>query len=309
MEPFKSILVDVDATASAHPALERGVLLAQACGASLTVVDVVTVPSHARHYLPSALEENLAREQRRQLERVAESVKDVRVETKLLVGRPATVLIQEVLRSNHDLLMRSHARDLTASGSQPFGAVDMELLRKCPCTALLARHGRAAVPPVIAAAVNASDEGIEAQELNAKILETSSLIASRLRAAPPRLLQAWVPYAERMIRSHAADDQFGSYVESARQRAESDLSKLVQSSDAWLPGVQPTLRRGAPEDVIPEFVVAEGIDLLVMGTVARGGLVGVLLGNTAERILRKLPCSVLAVKPDGFVSPVRLDAS
>ena len=55
--------------------------------------------------------------------------------------------------------------------------------------------------------------------------------------------------------------------------------------------------------------MAEGIDLVVMGTVARAGIAGMLIGNTAERVLRKLPCSVLTVKPDGFVSPVRLDAS
>ena len=67
------------------------------------------------------------------------------------------------------------------------------------------------------------------------------------------------------------------------------------------------MRRGEPEDVIPEFVVAEGIDLVVMGTVARNGIAGMLLGNTAERGLRKLPCSVLTVKPEAFVSPVRLD--
>ncbi len=53
--------------------------------------------------------------------------------------------------------------------------------------------------------------------------------------------------------------------------------------------------------------MGEGIDLVVMGTVARGGLAGLLIGNAAERMLRKLPCSVLAVKPDGFVSPVRLE--
>jgi nucleotide-binding universal stress UspA family protein len=52
--------------------------------------------------------------------------------------------------------------------------------------------------------------------------------------------------------------------------------------------------------------VSEGVDVLVMGTVARGGIPGMLIGNTAERVLRKLPCSVLTVKPDGFESPVRL---
>jgi nucleotide-binding universal stress UspA family protein len=67
------------------------------------------------------------------------------------------------------------------------------------------------------------------------------------------------------------------------------------------------LRRGKPDNVIPEFVVSEGIDVLVMGTLARAGISGVLIGNTAERVLRKLPCSVLTLKPDGFVSPVRIE--
>lgn len=113
MEPFTRILVDVDATAIAHPALERAVRLARSSGATLTITDVMTVPPHARRYLPAALEEEMVSDRRQQLARVADTVTDVRAESKLLVGRPATVLVQEVLRSNHDLLMRSHARDLT----------------------------------------------------------------------------------------------------------------------------------------------------------------------------------------------------
>jgi nucleotide-binding universal stress UspA family protein len=50
-----------------------------------------------------------------------------------------------------------------------------------------------------------------------------------------------------------------------------------------------------------------GVELVVMGTVARAGIAGFLIGNTAERVLGKLPCSVLA-KPDGFVCPVSLDS-
>jgi nucleotide-binding universal stress UspA family protein len=44
-----------------------------------------------------------------------------------------------------------------------------------------------------------------------------------------------------------------------------------------------------------------------MGTISRTGVAGLLIGNTAERVLQKANCSVLAVKPDGFSSPVRLD--
>lgn len=43
-----------------------------------------------------------------------------------------------------------------------------------------------------------------------------------------------------------------------------------------------------------------------MGRVARTGLSGLFMGNTAETVLRSVDCSVLALKPDGFVSPVRL---
>ena len=309
MEAFKSILVDVDVTANAHPALERAVRLARAFGATLTLTDVVTVPQHARHYLPPTLEEELVVERRQQLARVANAVSDVRAEAKLLVGRPATVLIQEVLRSNHDLLMRSHARELVASGPKPFGGVDMELLRKCPCPVLLARHGSPASHPQIVAAVNASTEEAEEQALNEKIVELALLMATHLEVGPPRLLQVWKPFAERMTRRQSTDDQFASYVDGARQRAASDLTRLARSFEGRLAETQSTLRRGEPDDVIPKFVVAEGIDLVVMGTVARAGIAGMLIGNTAERVLRKLPCSVLTVKPDGFVSPVRLDPS
>ena len=67
------------------------------------------------------------------------------------------------------------------------------------------------------------------------------------------------------------------------------------------------LLKGDPADVIAEFAKTGRVDLIVMGTVARTGIAGLLIGNTAETILQRVDCSVLAVKPDGFVSPVGLD--
>jgi nucleotide-binding universal stress UspA family protein len=65
------------------------------------------------------------------------------------------------------------------------------------------------------------------------------------------------------------------------------------------------LPKGEAGELIPEVAERERIDLVVMGTVARSGIPGFFIGNTAERILHSLPSSVLAVKPDGFVSPVK----
>jgi nucleotide-binding universal stress UspA family protein len=45
-------------------------------------------------------------------------------------------------------------------------------------------------------------------------------------------------------------------------------------------------------------------NVVVMATHARGGVAGMMLGNTAERLLTALPCSALVIKPDDFQCPV-----
>ena len=59
-------------------------------------------------------------------------------------------------------------------------------------------------------------------------------------------------------------------------------------------------------EVITEFVEKKKIDVVVMGTLARTGISGFFMGNTAESILNTIDCSMLAVKPPGFMTPVTL---
>ena len=62
-----------------------------------------------------------------------------------------------------------------------------------------------------------------------------------------------------------------------------------------------------PDAAILDYIERHDVELLVMGTVGRAGVLGLITGNTAERLLPQIPCSVLAVKPTGFKSPVMLD--
>jgi len=62
-----------------------------------------------------------------------------------------------------------------------------------------------------------------------------------------------------------------------------------------------------PDFAIMNCIEQHDIDLVVMGTVGRAGISGFITGNTAERLLPRIPCSLLAVKPSGFESPVSLD--
>ncbi len=63
--------------------------------------------------------------------------------------------------------------------------------------------------------------------------------------------------------------------------------------------------KGAAAKMLPAFAIEKNVDLIVMGTVARSGAAGFVMGNTAERILDQIQCSVLALKPDDFVCPIK----
>ena len=64
------------------------------------------------------------------------------------------------------------------------------------------------------------------------------------------------------------------------------------------------LLRGDPTVVIPQRVEELDADLLSIGTVSRTGLSSWLIGNTAEAILDCIDCTVVTLKPEGFVPPV-----
>ena len=57
----------------------------------------------------------------------------------------------------------------------------------------------------------------------------------------------------------------------------------------------------------PKRTMEYDFDLIVMGTVLRTDIPGLFIGRTAEGILNTIDCSVLAVKPPGFVTPVTLE--
>ena len=63
---------------------------------------------------------------------------------------------------------------------------------------------------------------------------------------------------------------------------------------------------GRASDVIAQVAERTRAGVVVMGTLARAGLPGLIIGNTAERLLSYLDASIIAVKPPGFTSPVKL---
>lgn len=69
--------------------------------------------------------------------------------------------------------------------------------------------------------------------------------------------------------------------------------------------VRTRARVGRPFMEISEFAREAGVDLILLGTHGYTGLKHVLLGSTAERVVRHAPCPVLTVRADEheFIAP------
>ncbi|MDZ7712715.1 MAG: universal stress protein [Rhodovibrio sp.] len=87
----------------------------------------------------------------------------------------------------------------------------------------------------------------------------------------------------------------------------SQLDRLLTASglDNGWPKLRRHVVRGNPRSAIPRMVGELGADLLVLGTVARTGVPGLIIGNTAEDVLNSVDIGIVAVKPPGYVSPVQ----
>jgi universal stress protein E len=304
---FNSILVDVDALGPQHPALDAALDLAKHSHAKVKIVDVIRdVPPSARSFVTPRLEREIIDNHREHLERLAcWRQRPVPVETAVLRGAPGVVLVQEVLRHGHDLLVRAHGRDLPAE-APPFGPVDLHLLRLCPCPIWLVGPHDAARTPHLIAAVDSSATHPDEQALNREIIER----ALRLREARGGLLtilHAWQAYGEFLLQPRMTPQVFADFLQHAEQAAHDATTALVAPFVERVTGVRVNVVKGDPADVIPAIAFETQADLIVMGSMGRSGLSGIFMGNTAERVLRRWQSSVFVVKPLGFVSPVALD--
>lgn len=218
---------------------------------------------------------------------------------------PAVNVIRHALRHGHDLIIkRAEPRD----EGRGFTAVDMELLRKSHCPLWLSRpiadhRGEMKVAVAIDPDITQDNE----RDLALRLLRLARALADDC-SGELHVVSCWDFANESYLRNNpwirVTPEELAGMVEEERSGHHRALSGLIEAA-----GIEGRTRvhhlRGQPEKRIPAFVDEEGVDILVMGTLARTGIPGFVIGNTAENIVQKLACSVLALKPNGFVSPVK----
>jgi nucleotide-binding universal stress UspA family protein len=304
---FARILIDIDVLAADHPAIDQGLDFAARAGSAVTLVDTLPdFPPAAMRVLGGGVEQELVEHRRQRLAAIAgRRPASPPIETRLLRGKPSVAIVQEVLRGRHDLVIRSHGREL--GETPPFGPVDLQLLRTCPCPVWLVARTAVAPPRRLLAAVDVSDPAPDARAFSQAIVELAAAIRT-LEDGELTVLHAWQVFGQDLLSSHMSHEDLSEYVAAASADATRMFDDFAGQLGALRAAARFELAEGEPHRVIVDAVKGGRFDLVVIGTVARTGLTGFLMGNTAERVLRDLRGSVLAVKPAGFVSPITLDA-
>ncbi len=322
MSEFSNILLFCDSNAEQSTLIKQAAALMHDSSAVLTICAVVDIDAAeqltgANVVAPSALIDIAVAVQRKRLEESAQTtVGDaVTVEIRILVGKPFVEVTRQVLRNNHDLVMKAVEPDGNLR-SRLFGNTDMNLLRNCPCPVWIVKGtGEQPVRRILAAMDQDPDDPVK-DDLNRQILTLATTLAAT-QDSELHVIHAWRLFGESYLRSsaagipHAEIDEMAAEVGKKRQQwlenllQSFTLETKVEGVDSIVP--QGHVIKGDPRKVVSSRAQLLDIDLVVMGTVARTGIKGFIMGNTAESILSQLDCSVLTVKPSGFVSPITLD--
>lgn len=220
--------------------------------------------------------------------------------------QPAVGIIKTIIEHHHDLLIKE-AEPLGKS-QMGFKAIDMTLLRKCPCPVWLHRPtSKSKQQQRVAVALDPNTNADVQFHLAMRLIELAKSIADTTDQ-PLQILTCW----EYLSHSYLADqarldidrEQLEFEEQTVRQSHQSKLEALIDKSG--LTGdFDVHYLHGKPDEMIPDAVMKQQIDILVMGTLARTGILGFVIGNTAENILQSVNCSLVALKPKGFESPIK----
>jgi universal stress protein E len=300
MQKFRNLLVgiDVDAAgqlaAGSKPALQQALWLATRHAARVTLVHVIAVPEAVGEVLGLQPQSAVSARQRQVNELLTSLVETARqqginAEGRVLFGVDWQEIIALVQQEGHDLVLAG-TRGRSMAGRTLFGSTCNRLLRYCPCPVWSIRNEAVIALRAVLVAHDLGTSGSAALQLGAAIAE--------LQLAELHVLHALeLPEDQYFLASVTADE-----IAAREQAAHQELRAAITALGGNVPATV-TVCTGNAHAAILDYLQRHPVDLLCMGTVARSGLRGLLTGNTAESVLPWIDCSLLAVKPDNFVSP------
>jgi universal stress protein E len=309
---FSKILVATDFSKDADAALGQAMWLAERCAATVTVTHVLTdvrtalleMPTEARWQLVAGDIDEFERALRRKADDRLDGLLaphrggPVALRSETLLGVPFVEIIHAVQKEGHDLVVAG-TRGLSGVKRFVVGSTAEQLVRMCPCPIWI-------VKPEDQEPIRSLLVAVDFSQASGKALELAASLAIQFGCQLNVLHVFDVPAGESIEALELViGSKRGGHIQQVKRAVRQQLCDFVAAHVPHEVKAEMRLASGKPWKVITSSVRRLGVDLVVMGSVARSGIPGFFIGNTADKVLRTCDRSILTLKPDGFVSPVQ----
>jgi universal stress protein E len=307
MDPVRNILVIVDPTVENAAAVTKAARLATATGArvELHICDFTPALDAARHpdaATHAAGTEPVAARHQLHLDRLAASLRAAGVDagTSVDFGNPLhAAIVRKVRAARPDLVVKdTHYHGALRRAF--YTNTDWQLIRECPVPLLLARQAPWQAAPTVAAAIDPNHPLDTGARLDHDIIAAATALGAAIGGRVCLVnvfstLNLMSLGAGTAVAPAVAVQADFATLEALRTLRRTQLDGLaaehaIARADAFLVD-------GITSHALPEFVAEHQVDLLVMGAIARGRLHELFIGSTAERVLDRLACDLLIVRP------------
>ncbi len=284
-------------------ALRRATGLATHHGAELTVlgvVDAVATDNKTLKQRFSHIQANLTRDRALAIDSLIAKIspggtRKVTIKKKVVTGKDYVAVINQATKGGHDLIVKS-VNPQNALKEAIFGSCDMRLMHYSPVPVLVLKPLRRKRWRSVLVAVDLLAETRAESSLNANLLE----VAHGLSAGEDSDLLAVHVLEPGLTGKFGKAPDGKALAASLKADAERRLGRLIDAHEHL--NVTAHLLKGQADQQIVRFVEQQQVDLVVLGSVGRSGLAGVVVGNTAEKIMHQVNCSLLVMKPADWQS-------
>ena len=308
---FTNILLVLDSGVGNSFALERALRLARIENAKLTVCDVVeSIPGDYRRLImaitPHELTESIVADRHENIDALLASIdsKGVSVDTRVLTGKAHIEIAKLVKRHDYDLVIKPIVSQ-RAARTRTIARRHRELMRHCPCPVWLVNVADLSEDSCVIAALDMPHDGEISTRLNEEILKIARSIALAT-FRPLHIVHTWTLSGEGHLRARGTTE--------SNREVDAMVAREAANRMAWLRATVFTTRsdseeiatdylapklhalKGETSNVLPDIAEELGAGLIVMGTAARTGLPGMLIGNTSEALVHRSDSSLLIVR-------------
>lgn len=297
MKRANHILVGTDFSEQSDNALAEAVRLARRHGSRLTLLHVIDeTPSDSRWMVfgvpPTDIEQALRKRADEELaRRIATMCDGLEADSAVVFGKPSVTVVREASERGAGLIVIGRTGESLLE-RMLLGSTAERLLRMAPQMVLVVRPKGEPGFKRILAPVDFSDYSRDALQVAARI--------ARDEGGELHVLHAYEYAGLAQIASATSITATESFQQELEAQSRKQLETLIEEVDLFGVTPQVHLRVGLASQEVISFAKDEACDLIVMGSIGRTGLKRLFIGNTAERVVRAVPSSVLTVKPADF---------